>query len=306
MYNLKSVSFSKLNTFVANPETFFFRYVLGLKMPPAKTFAQGSSVHSGLEAHYRQKVQDRKGLPIDEIIHVYDLALKAKEETYEQDFKDTMFFLPTEYIQNEADTNFSEIRDIGTKGLQLYKEEIDPGLQPKEVETKFDLETDRVSVNGIIDIIDQDGWIRDHKTSKKSPAEDDAEDDNQLKMYDLAFRTRYGVKPKGLRKDFIVLTKSPKIVSRKADPMTDYRMKELLRNLNSMIQLMEVTIERNLWHNWTTEKWRKDPKWNGYAKVSRDLHLYGLDYIVKKYINKDQSGADFVNVGEKVAAELAK
>jgi len=304
-YDLKSVSFSKLNTFARNPENFFFRYVLGLKMPPAKAFIQGRSVHSGLESHYIQKVQDRKGLPIDEIVTIYDKTLKAEQETYLQDFEATSDFLPPEYIKNEAETNFTEIREVGIKGLEIYKEEVDPGLQPKEVETKFSLATDRIDITGRIDIIDEQGWIRDHKTSKRAPQSDDAEDDDQLKIYDLAFRTRYGYKPKGYRKDFIVLTKQPKIVSCKADVMTDYRMKELLRNLNSMIQLMELTIERNLWHNWTVEKWAKDPKWNGYWKVSRDLHLYGLDYVIKKYISKDQSAADFVNIGEKVAAEMA-
>ncbi len=305
MYNLKSVSFSKLNAFIANPENFFFRYVLGLKMPPAKAFAQGRSVHSGLETHYKQKIVDHKGLPIDEIIHIYETTLTAEQETYEQDFSDTMAFLPPEYIKNETDTNFSEMREVGIKGVQLYKAEVDPGLQPKEVETKFELETDRVAITGRIDIVDTDGWIRDHKTSKKSPAPDDAEDDPQMKIYDLSYRTRHGFKPKGLRKDFMVLTKTPKIVSCKAEPMTDYRMKELLRNLNSLIQIMELTIERNLWHNWTTEKWRKDPKWNGYWRVSRDLHLYGLDYVIRKYVDKDKSGQDFVNIGEKVAAEMA-
>lgn len=306
MYQLKSVSFSKLNTFAANPENFFFRYVLGLKMPPAKAFAQGRSVHSGLESHYQQKVKDRKGMELDEIITIYDTTLKAEKQTYEQDFHDTEFFLPKEYIMNETETNFNEMREIGTKGLILYKEEVDPGLQPKEVETTFNLETDRVGITGRIDIIDEQGWIRDHKTSKKSPGKDDADDDQQLKMYDLAFRTRYGYKPKGLRKDFIVMTKTPKIVSLKADPMTDYRQKELLRNLNSMIQIMELTIERNLYHNWTIEKWRKDPKWNGYYNVSRDLHLHGLDFVIKKYVSKDKSGQDFVNVGERVAAEIAQ
>ena len=174
------------------------------------------------------------------------------------------------------------------------------------METKFALETDKVDINGIIDIVDEDGWVRDHKTSKKSPADSDAEDDNQLKIYELAFRARYGYKPKGLRKDYIVMTKTPKIKSVKAAPMTQFRERELLRNLNSMIQLMELTIERNLWHNWTTEKWRKDPKWNGYWKISRDLHLYGLDYIVKKYVDKDKSGQDFVNIGEKVAEVISK
>ena len=291
--------------FAKNPENFFFRHVLGLKMPPAKAFAQGRSVHSSLETHYNQKLQDRKGLPLDEIINIYDKSLISEQETYEADFAETSSFLPPEYIKNETETNFSEMRDVGTKGLVVYKQEIDPGLMPKEVETKFALATESVDITGRIDIIDTDGFIRDHKTSKRAPQADDAEDDDQLKIYDLAFRTRYGYKPKGYRKDFIVLTKTPKIVSCKADPMTDYRQKELLRNLNSMIQIMELTIEKNLWHNWTVEKWAKDPKWNGYWKVSRDLHLYGLDYVVKKYINKDLSGQDFVNVGERVAAEMA-
>lgn len=86
-------------------------------------------------------------------------------------------------------------------------------MQSVGVEREFLLDTGVTELppKGYIDLIDDQHYIIDHKTSKRSFPKDAAEKDIQLTAYALAYRKLYGKDEKGVRLDAMVRTKQPKI-----------------------------------------------------------------------------------------------
>ena len=109
--------------------------------------------------------------------------------------------------------NTGELKDQGISLLEAYLNEIAPNIQPLAVEQKFLIDTGatKLPLMGYIDLIDDQGIIIDHKTSKRSYAKDAAEGDLQLTAYSLAYRTLYGEPENGVRLDVMVKNKTPKI-----------------------------------------------------------------------------------------------
>lgn len=64
---------------------------------------------------------------------------------------------------------------------------------------------------GYIDLVDYQGYIIDHKTSKRSYPQDAAEKDIQLTAYSMGYRALHGEAEKGVRLDVMVRTNKPKI-----------------------------------------------------------------------------------------------
>ena len=110
------------------------------------------------------------------------------------------------------------LKDQGIQLLTTYHENLAPKIQPVEVEREFLLDTGvtELPLKGYIDLIDDQHYIIDHKTSKRSFPKDAAERDIQLTAYAMAYRKLYGQDERGVRLDTMVRTKQPKIQQLKA------------------------------------------------------------------------------------------
>jgi CRISPR/Cas system-associated exonuclease Cas4 (RecB family) len=73
------------------------------------------------------------------------------------------------------------------------------------------LRTTKHPVKGYIDLIDSQGNIIDHKTTKRSYPQDAAEKDLQLTAYAMAYRAMHGKPENAVRLDVMVRNKQPKI-----------------------------------------------------------------------------------------------
>lgn len=102
--------------------------------------------------------------------------------------------------------------------LTTYHKNLAPKIQPVEVEREFLLDTGvtELPLKGYVDLIDDQHYIIDHKTSKRSFPKDAAERDIQLTAYAMAYRKLYGQDERGVRLDTMVRTKQPKIQQLKA------------------------------------------------------------------------------------------
>ena len=58
---------SQVNTFLSCPAKWYFRYGLGLREPPTDTLAPGTPFHSVLAANFRQKIETKQDLPVEEL-----------------------------------------------------------------------------------------------------------------------------------------------------------------------------------------------------------------------------------------------
>lgn len=86
------------------------------------------------------------------------------------------------------------LKDEGIQLLATYHKNLAPKIQPVEVEREFLLDTGvtELPLKGYIDLIDDQHYIIDHKTSKRSFPKDAAERDIQLTAYAMAHRKLYG------------------------------------------------------------------------------------------------------------------
>jgi putative RecB family exonuclease len=191
------LSVTQIRMYLRCPLQYFFRYVCDLKIPPGGDMMLGRTIHSALQENYQQKIESHQDLPLD---HVTDFF----SDRWEQDTHETHF---------SPDENSGKLKDQGIGLLTAYQKQISPRIQPVEVEREFLVDTGKTDLplKGYIDLIDDQGFIIDHKTSKRSYQSDAAEKDIQLTAYALAYRQLFGQEEKGVRLDAMIRNKQPKI-----------------------------------------------------------------------------------------------
>jgi putative RecB family exonuclease len=196
-------SASQLICYLQCPLQYHFQYEMGIawdKTPSAVLF--GSAIHKGVEAI-------NKGLMNGGV----DMAL-AKTE-FAIDWKDGT---SKEEIAWKEDP--SELYQKGAPLLELYADEM-KGQKPTEVELPFRLplvdpktglfikQRDFV---GKIDAIFTDDTIVEIKTTSRSPAQQEVDQNTQITFYSWAYRMLYGKPEKVIKVVNLVKTKDPKVV----------------------------------------------------------------------------------------------
>jgi len=195
------ISVTQIKMYLRCPAQYYFRYVLGLKVPPAGALVLGRAVHAGLEHYFAGKLHTGEGPPVNRVLDVFDAAFEA--ERPEADW---------------GEDDPGRAKDDGAALLRLHHAEVGPRLVPAAVERRVEVPLPGVGVPllGFIDLETADGLIVDHKTVSRTPPEEKAQGDLQLSAYALAYRYAHGKLPAGVRLDFLVRNKTPKIVTRAA------------------------------------------------------------------------------------------
>jgi len=193
----KHISATQMKMYLRCPLQFKYRYVDGLKIPPTSALTLGKSIHSALEANYKQKIGTKIDLSTEQVLDVFS-------DKWETEVKETTF---------EEGEKPGAVKDDGIKLVSTYHKQISPTIVPKFVEKDFELPFENVdyTLKGYIDLIDTKDVIIDHKTTKRSMSQEDVGSDLQLSCYALAYRSILGEQEKELRFDVMVRTKTPKI-----------------------------------------------------------------------------------------------
>lgn len=193
---------TQLNMYLRCPAQYKFRYVDGIILPPRSALVKGKAVHRGQEHNYRQKIESYK-----------DVALSEVQEVTAAEFESLA--PETEWGKDEDP---GKIKDETISLASLYHAEVAPKVQPILVEEKVtvDFENTDYALLGFIDVLDDKGYIRDTKTASRTPGQDEAARSLQLTAYALAHRELMGVPESGVKLDYLVQTKSPKVVTLEA------------------------------------------------------------------------------------------
>jgi len=249
----KHLSPSQLNMFNRCGAQYYFRYIEGLKLPPKSAMTFGSAVDAGLNHNYFQKIESKKDLKVDAILDAYSTAFDlGKAET-----------------EWEKDEDPAEIKDEGVVILKKYRKEIAPKIQPFAVQDQLLIEFSDFDydLKGFIDLIDEAGVIIDNKTSGKSPSKDGEaykvapDHDLQLSTYALGYRLKYHKPEAGLRVDYLVRTKEPKIIQVpliKSNAEIDYMLRQIGRIADAIQK--EVFIPNR-------SSFLCSERWCGYYKI---------------------------------------
>jgi RecB family exonuclease len=191
------LSVTQLKMYLRCPLQYFFRYVCGLKVPPTGDLTLGKTVHQSLDENYHQKIKSHTDLPISDVTDIFS-------QHWDTEAQQTLF---------QEDEKPGNIKDEGVSILNTYFKYVAPTVQPVDVEREFlvDTATTTVPIKGYIDLIDDQGCIIDHKTTKRSYPDNSIAKDIQLTAYAMAYRALQGRNENGVRLDVMVRSKQPRI-----------------------------------------------------------------------------------------------
>jgi hypothetical protein len=144
------LSGSSLNTFLRCGKQWEYAYVLNLKRPPNIRQLVGLATHEAIEVDMRQKLETRENLPVDDVLDAYSTAFNRDAGDIED---------PEEPI--------GDAKDSGVKLVLLHRDEVASKVQPALVEAQVQFEVDGIPYSGYLDLVDDEGYIRDTKTSAR-------------------------------------------------------------------------------------------------------------------------------------------
>ncbi|MCL4473533.1 MAG: PD-(D/E)XK nuclease family protein [Actinobacteria bacterium] len=164
-YVLEHVSPSQLNMWMRCQKQWRFRYIDGLIIPTAAQLLLGSAYHSGLEFNYTNKIESKEDMPADEVIGAFADKFEARADSEEIDWRDS---------------KPGEVLDRGVALTRCHMQTRAPEIQPVEVETRKSITLPSgIELLAILDLKDDRGIIRDHKTGKRKKSQGDLDKDTQ-------------------------------------------------------------------------------------------------------------------------------
>lgn len=202
-------------------------------LPPGVAAVVGTAVHKGVEVNLRHKME--KG-----ILAPIDMVFDASRDSILTTFQAGEVMLSDE---DAGDINkvMGEAVDSAVSLSRLHHVEVAPKINPAAIEEPFVLEIQgcEYDLAGRKDIREKDGTIRDTKTKKSSPSSSDGWT-MQTRMYALAEKVERGALPPRITLDYLVNTKTPKLVQLVTEAK-DMALAPLFDRLNNMVNVIEVS-----------------------------------------------------------------
>ena len=174
--NLKvsSLSVTQINQYLRCPVQWEFRYVKGIKIPPAGAMLQGRVYHETYAENFKQKIQTLVDLPITDLADIY-------ANCWDKEIVQNTEFSFSEILWDEEP---SKAKDEGFSLVKLYRELVAPQVIPKEVEVKINkVLASNIEMTGRLDLVDDQDIIIDHKVSKRSQSQETVDRDLQASVY---------------------------------------------------------------------------------------------------------------------------
>ncbi len=280
---MKHLSFTQLMTYVRCPEHYLFKYVLGLPRPPRKILKHGFALHEMFGYHFEQKKLDKKGLSKNDAKEFFVEVFRNALEEYETEFLEAarILKLPKEYLAKEKEVNVGELIDLALGGIDVFFKDLNSKITPDLVEAPFNFSLSKeVEMTGRIDLADTKGIIHEFKTTRKQPSAQDVAVDPQVAIYQVAYEILKKKKPRGISKDYLVMSKrNPKIVR--------FQTARPSQNSNSVIQNALTIVEavkRNIFYCLhPVESWVCSKEWCGYSAFHAEIQKIGLPKFIAKY-----------------------
>jgi putative RecB family exonuclease len=220
----KTVSASRLNTWLSCRLKFYFRYVEQISKPKTRSLHVGSVVHLILQAwnmaRWRKQAFNRdtfKGL-------------------FEEGWKD-------QATKINWDGEEDDQRKTAWSVLEMYfaQTPIKANERPEAVEVPVECDLAKYGLPtliGVLDLVRAGGRIVDFKSTGKTPDPEDAahQNETQLSCYSVLYREATGHRKSGRELHHLVKTKTPKLVITELPPMTDTQQVRLFRMMESYVE----------------------------------------------------------------------
>lgn len=168
-----------------------------------------------------------------------------------------------------------ESKDLAVTLARIHHSELAPKLEPTHVERKLELRRPdlRYPVIGYLDVLEEDR-VRDLKTPKKTPKQDDLVDSIQAALYPALVEATDGERPSSFVIDALVKLKKPKLVSHEVGVLDSEHVFERLRRIEGAIEAGSfIPADPTSWK--CSEKWCEyfnDCPWGRARRVSFSMN----------------------------------
>lgn len=200
------ISVSQMNLYMMCSLKYRFAYIdeIEPKFKPA-ALAFGSSFHAALEWLHRRRM---------------DHVPKISEEKVARIFKADWYAWKFQNVRFKKGQDHKSLTETGQRMILKYMENL-PEKKPLDVEVGFRIplvnpETGEVldmDLRGVIDLLEADDTIVEHKTSARVMDESTANTSLQLTAYSYAFRYLFDRIEPGIRLDNVTKSKQTRFVS---------------------------------------------------------------------------------------------
>lgn len=221
---LRTVSATRLNTWLTCRLRFHFKYVLGLAKPRTGALFVGHAVHAVLKQWNRARWRKEPVNP--------DLLRQSFDQMWEKD-------------QQSETVQWEDGEEAGGKStawslvdLYLRQTPIPANEMPEGVEVAVEADLSRHGLPrlvGILDLVRAGGRIVDYKTTGQTPSPEKAAHQNELQMsaYAVLYREATGRREGGLELHQLVKLKTPKLVVNELGPMKESQQTRLFKQIES-------------------------------------------------------------------------
>jgi len=225
-------------------------------IPPGISLVRGSAVHIGAELNYKQKVESHRDLPRKDIV---DRSASAFDDKVRAE---GILLNPDEESRGKK-VVLAEGKDSTVRLAGLYSDKVAPQVQPKLVEATQTLSIPGTSHDLLcrLDVLDDQGVIRDTKTGMKTKPQSDWDASVQLTFY-WAVALALKLNPTGIVIDQLIDTKEPKYVM-SVTSRGDADVTALLNRVNAFV----AGVRAGIFIPAPTGSWWCSPNWCGYWKT---------------------------------------
>ncbi len=235
------------------------RYLDGDRRPPSARMLIGTAVDRGHRANMQHKLESGELLPVE---RVKDEA----RDTLVRDWADGVQLTEEDHDDGTASRDRALDMSVGLAGFSHSA--LAPQLKPTHVARKWvlDIEGMGIQLAGEIDLMEFD-YIRDLKTSGKSPVRTLADESLQLSVYALAVRQIDGVMPENVALDYLVQT--PKRGDQKLVTLEGRRNESSLGPVLARLDTMNKAIQSGIFIPCEVGHWACSARWCSYHSDCR-------------------------------------
>jgi putative RecB family exonuclease len=220
----KTVSASRLNTWLSCRLKFFFRYIQQITKAPTPSLHVGSTVHLVLQAWSKARWR-KQPFEIEKFKKLFDEGWKDQAGNINWDDEETVH------------------KNTAWSLLELYFAEapIKANEMPEAVEVPVEADLSKYGLPtliGVLDLVRAGGRIVDFKTTGKTPDQEDAIhlNETQLSCYSVLYREATGHRESGRELHHLVKTKTPKLIITELGPMEEIQKARLFRMIESYVE----------------------------------------------------------------------
>lgn len=246
------LSHTQLEKHAACPEAYRRAYIERERTPAGLRAATGIAAHQAAEENFRQKIETRRDLPVDDIMDMAAANFEAATADGVHLTRDEQRTGTQRSINEAKDRTIAIAKVLGSKVVKEY--------QPVLVEHKV-----RIPLPGphdllaVIDLVDEDDLVVDFKTRGFPGKAEDAHHSQQLTIYDAAFRCETGRAPSGLRLE--VLSGDVQI---RRNKFTTERTDRDFAVLAARVNAFEAAVQTGVFPPAALGTWLCSPKWCPY------------------------------------------